>query len=186
MKKLMNGTALVAVVCTIIFILLYRKNGLDIFLTLAITAGTISYHFVMRLFIGLFTKILFVKPINYHARWFMPKKFEKTLYERLKVKNWKDKMPTYRPEDFSMKTCTPEEIIQAMCISEIGHECMVILSFLPLFEIIWFGVPVVFWVTSLLAGGADCAFVMMQRYNRPRFVKLVEKRKKVKMEDNRK
>ena len=179
MKKLMNGTAIVAVLGTIVFILLYRKHDLDIFLTLAITAGTISYHFIMRLLIGFLTRKLFVKPINYHASWFMPKKFEKTLYEKLKVKNWKDNMPTYRPEDFSMQTRTPEEIIQAMCISEIGHECMVILSFLPLIEIFWFGVPLVFFVTSLLAAGADCTFVVMQRYNRPRFVKLVERQRRM-------
>lgn len=42
---------------------------------------------------------------------------------------------------------------------------------------ITFGALAVFILTSVLAACYDAMFVVMQRYNRPRIVKLVEKKK---------
>jgi len=48
-------------------------------------------------------------------------------------------------------------------------------QFLPIAEGIWFGAYPVFIVTSVLAAGCDTLFVMMQRYNRQRIMKLLER-----------
>lgn len=174
-QRFMTGIPIITAICTVIFAVLYQHYTKGAFLSLSITCGTICYHFAMRLIIGFATLKLIRHPFNYQSKWFRQKPFEKTLYKKIKIKNWKANMPTYYPEHFSLKLHTLEEIIQTMCISEVGHEIMIILSFLPLFMAIPFGDFPVFLITSILAGCIDSIFVMMQRYNRPRLVKLLLK-----------
>lgn len=178
-RIIMSGTAIGSGIGTVVFTLLHQWIGGSFFLSMAITFGTVCYHFSMRLAVGFAVKGLIKKPLDHHAWWFTPKSFEKTLYQLLRVKKWKDFMPTYRPEDFSLKIHTLEEIIQTMCISEIVHEIIAVFSFLPLFMVIPFGEPAVFLITSVLAGGFDMTFVIIQRYNRPRLARMVERKKGV-------
>lgn len=175
MKKTMHSIAIITAFCTIIFTILYQTYQQDMWLTLAITFGTTCYHFVMRLVIGLVVNKLEKHPFPYNNRWFSSKSFEKKLYSKLKVKSWKSKMPTYNPDSFSLEKHTLEEIIQNMCISEMVHEVIIVFSFLPLFMAIPFGVFPVFLITSICAASIDAMFVIMQRYNRPRLVKIMKK-----------
>ena len=163
-------------ICTVLFTALYHCHTKDVLLSLAITCGTICYHFAMRLIVGYATLKLIKRRINYQAGWFRQKSFEKTFYKKIRIKSWKSNMPVYYPESFSLKLHTPEEVIQTMCISEVGHEIMIILSFLPLFMAIPFGEFMVFLITSILAGCVDSIFVMIQRYNRPRLMRLLSRR----------
>lgn len=84
-------------------------------------------------------------------------------------------MPTYDPKAFSLREHTYDEIAQAMCQSEVGHEMMMALSFLPLLVAIPFGAFGVFLITSVAAAGIDGMFVIMQRYNRPRMIRLAKR-----------
>lgn len=93
-------------------------------------------------------------------------------------KLWKDKMPTYNREAFSRTDHTWQEIAQAMCQSELVHETNMILSFLPLAAVKWFGSFYVFLVTSIGGAVFDLAFVMIQRYNRPRVMRIAAKQGK--------
>ncbi len=141
--------------------------------TLAITLGTFFYHFAMRMFVGAAWS-----PFQRHdpnSAWFHQKPFEKPLYKALRVKSWKQHMPTYDPASFDMTTHTLEEIAQAMCHSELVHETIVVLSFLPLLATFLFGAFPAFLITSLLAAAFDTMFVIMQRYNRPRVMTLIKR-----------
>ena len=62
------------------------------------------------------------------------------------------------------------------------HETIAVLSFLPLVAVYWFGNFSVFLITSVLSALIDLMFVIMQRYNRPRVVRLAEKLYKTKLE----
>ena len=62
-----------------------------------------------------------------------------------------------------------------MCGAEIVHEIIMILSFLPLLAIPVFGEGAVFCITSLLSALFDSLFVMAQRFNRPRLIRVYEK-----------
>lgn len=84
-------------------------------------------------------------------------------------------MPTYDPTCFDPKLRSWNEIAQAMCQAEIVHEVIVVFSFLPLLAAIPFGAFGVFLITSLLAALYDLCFVIMQRFNRPRILKFIEK-----------
>lgn len=162
------------VVLTIIVALVYQKNPNGALLSLAITSGTISYHFLMRLAVGYIVNGIFHNRFDYRAQWFQEKDFEKRLYEVLQVKKWKDKMPTFAPDMLNLKVHTWEEIAGAMCQSEVVHSVIAILSFVPISATFVWGSFWVFFITSVLAAGVESLFVIMQRYNRPRIVKMIE------------
>lgn len=151
----------------------YHLCPLPLLETLAITLGTCFYHFAMRMFVGAAWS-----PFQKHdptSRWFEQKPFEKSLYKALRVKTWKQQMPTYDPASFEMTTHTLEEIAQAMCHSELVHETIAVLSFVPLLFVGIFGAFPAFLITSLAAAAFDMMFVMMQRYNRPRVMTLIKR-----------
>lgn len=147
-------------------------------LSAAITAWTFSYHLLMRLLVGWIIDQVMHNQANCYHKWFQLKKFEKTLYRILKIRRWKNKMPTYSPELFDAKKHSYTEIAQAMCQAEIVHECIIVLSFLPVVLSFFVGDFWVFLLTLIAAALFDSLFVMMQRFNRPRILKLAERRNK--------
>ena len=69
-------------------------------------------------------------------------------------------------------------LIQASGQAEIVHEVITMLSFVPTLFTVWFGAAGVFQTTTCLAALLDAAFVMVQRYNRPRLLRLIQKQSK--------
>ena len=100
----MKLTALLTFVATVFFASLYRRTGQDWLLATAISTGTTFYHFAMRLLVGAIVPRCIRQPMKH--LWFHQKPFESKLYETLKVKRWKDRMPTYNPASFSLKENT--------------------------------------------------------------------------------
>ena len=75
MKKAMKSTMVVAVLATIVFTILYRTTENGVILSLAITAGTISYHFVMRYAVaGIFRHIMH-NQADLSRKWYQQKKW---------------------------------------------------------------------------------------------------------------
>lgn len=160
---------------TVLLSALYRKTDYEVFLSLAITLGTVSYHVVMRLLVGLAFRVVMQNRADYQKRWYHVGEHEMAFYEKIGIKNWKRRMPTYDHTLFDPRVHTWEDIAQAMCQAELIHETIALLSFLPIAAGIWFGAYPIFIVTSVLAAGCDMLFVMMQRYNRQRIMKLLER-----------
>ena len=133
-------------------------------------------HFWMRLAVGYAVNGICHNQVDYNKWWFREKPFEKRLYKWLKVKKWKDKMPSFTPETWDPRTHTWEEIAGAMCQSEVVHSIIVILSFVPIAATFIWGDFWVFFITSVLSAGVDSMFVIMQRYNRPRVLRLIKRR----------
>ena len=106
-----------AVVLSAVCFILYYKNiyHSSAVLWTGVTAFTIMYHFWGRIIMGNVTKLF---KIDYRQMWFKEKGFEKSLYKTLKVKKWKDKALTYRPELFSLKDYSLEEIANTMSKAE--------------------------------------------------------------------
>ena len=167
--------AALSVALTVLFAILNRLHPAGALLSLAITFGTISYHVLIRLLIGLGFNLTMHNRADVHAAWFQPRAWEKPLYDKLRVKRWKKRMPTYQPELFDPKRHTWDEIAQAMCQAELVHETIVLASFLPLIASVWFGDFGVFLITSVLAALFDLVFVIMQRFNRPAVVRIAER-----------
>ena len=171
MKKVMHRLTIIFSIITIISIVLYKYTESVFVYSLGVTFFTFLYHFVMRLLVGLVCD-KFVKT-NPKSKWFNQKIFEKKLYKFLKVKKWKEHIPTYYPEAFDIEKNTLEQIEKNMCGAEVVHEIIMVLSFIPLLFAIPFGAFPVFFITSVIASLVDFVFVIVQRYNRPRIIKLI-------------
>ena len=172
MPKVMKAAAILSLILTIAASWLFRCLNQELFLTLAITFGTTFYHLGIRLLIGFLYNLGMKNHADYTKKWYQPRPWEGKLYKVLRVKAWKDKMPTYRSSLFSRKDHTWDEIAQAMCQSELVHETNMLLSFLPVIASKWFGSFSVFLITSICGAIFDLLFVIMQRYNRPRVIKI--------------
>ena len=171
---IMKCTAAVTFAATAVLALLYHFAPQGWILSAAISTGTTFYHFSMRLLVGTLVPHYIRHPMDHS--WFQPKSFEARLYEALKVKHWKDRMPTYDPASFSLRENTLEQIVHNSCVSEAVHEVIILFSFVPLlFALCWGAFPV-FLITSVLASLFDGSFAVMQRYNRPRLVRILAKK----------
>ena len=177
MKLLLKCLTIISLFLMIASMIMYNKLNIGLFFSLAITFGTTFYHFAMRLVVGYLVDHMMKNQADYHKKWYQPLSFEKSLYKKLKVKQWKRKMPTYDPIQFSLENKSFDAVAQAMCQAEIVHEVIIVFSFLPILASHWFGAFAVFMITSIGAAAFDLMFVMMQRYNRPRIVKLAEREK---------
>lgn len=188
---MLKWTAAAALAGTVLLALWYRAAAWNVLLSLAITCGTIAYHVVMRLLVGGVFSAVMGNKADCGKRWYQVGRREMALYEALRVKTWKRRMPTYDRTLFDPQVHTWDEIAQAMCQAELVHETIAVLSLLPIAAGAWFGAMgrrlstagawfgayPVFIVTSLLAAACDLLFVMMQRYNRQRVMRLVRREK---------
>lgn len=169
--------AISLIICVVCFSLYYSnvyKN--NIVLWTGIVTFTIMYHLWLRLIMGNVCK-LFKKHINYKQWWFKRRGFEKRLYEILRVKKWKRKALTYNPELFSLKDYSLEEIANTMSKVEVDHWINEIISLSTLLFAIPWGKFWIFCVSAIVAMLFDAQFIVIQRYNRPRIAKILQKNK---------
>ena len=163
---------------TAAFAVLHRLFPAVWLLSAAITCGTFLYHFAMRLAVGHAVNAVMGNRADYTRPRYRPLPFEEKLYKKLKVRLWKDRLPTYMPAYFDIKNKSLEDILQAMCQAETVHLIILPLSFLPLLAAIPFGALPVFLITSMAAAAIDLAYVILQRYNRPRLLKVLQRQNK--------
>ena len=178
MRKIIKNITIISFILTLLFSAVYFHTENSVSLSLVITMGTTLYHFAMRLVVGFFYDRIMNNKADLSRWWYQPKGFEKRIYNWLNVKNWKGIMPSYEPELFDPQKHTWNEIAQAMCQAELVHETIILLSFVPILFAKIFGALPVFLITSVLAAAFDMIFVIMQRYNRPRVIRLAEKKKR--------
>ena len=177
LKKKMISISVISLIVSFAAGALYAFTENRVFFPVAVTFGTIFYHLAMRLAIGSLVDAKYHNRMDYTKKWFQEKPFEKKLYQKLRVKKWKKHLPTLNPEDFDIKNRSLEEIIQVMCQAEVVHELIMPFSFVPIVFSIWFGSLGVFVITSCISFLFDGMFVIMQRYNRPRLIRLLKRKK---------
>ena len=165
-------TLITSIICIYLYYGNIYKN--ETILWIGIIAFTIMYHFWVRIIMGNVSK-LFKKYINYKQWWFKEKSFEKGLYKFLRVKEWKGKALTYNPESFSLKEHSLEEIANTMVKSEIDHWINEAISLSTLLFIIPWGRTWAFVISAIAAMIFDSQFIIIQRYNRPRILKVLER-----------
>ncbi len=142
-----------------------------------VTLITTFYHTCVRPLTGSFINAIYHNKMDFNKWWFKEKGFEKPLYKFLKVHKWKKVFPTYDKTAFDFKNKSIEKILGATCQAEVVHEIMLALSFLPLFMIISYGTELVFIITSVLCALIESVFIIIQRYNRPRLLRLYKREK---------
>ena len=168
--------AITAIISTICFILYYRNiYKSQVILWSGITAFTIMYHLWVRIIMGNVVK-LFKKYLHYNQAWFKEKRFEKKIYDILRVKKWKKKALTYNPELFCLKDNSLEEIANTMTKAELDHWVNELISLSTLlFAAIW-GKLWIFSISAIVAMIFDAQFIVIQRYNRPRVIRILRRK----------
>lgn len=85
-------------------------------------------------------------------------------------------MPSYNPNGYEVgKNASLEDVANTTCRNEVIHTVIAVLSYIPLLFTIWFGAFWVFFITSIIASLVDTTFVIMQRFNRPRLVRVINR-----------
>ena len=166
-------TLAVSVVCFTLYLANVSKNGVTLWT--GIVTFTIMYHLWLRIIMGNVTKLF---NIEYTQWWFKERPFEKKLYKLLRVKKWKGKALTYNPELYSVKDNTFEDIANTTAKSETDHWINEIISLTTILFSIWWGAFWIFFATAILAMIFDAQFIVIQRYNRPRLVRMIAREKK--------
>ena len=175
--KFMYSIIALTLITSIICFYLYYGEIFEnnVVLLVGIIAFTIMYHFWVRLIMGNVSK-LFKKHISYKNWWFKEKFFEKKLYKFLRVKEWKGKALTYNPEQFSLKENSLDDIANTMAKSEVDHWINELISISTMFfSILWRHLWIAFVVSAIVAMIFDSQFIIIQRYNRPRVIRVLEK-----------
>lgn len=171
MYYIIAATAVFAAVCFALYYGDIRRNGAVLWM--GVTSFTIMYHLWLRIIMGNITKLF---GIRHEQVWFCERKFEKRLYKLLKVKKWKDKALTYNPELFDLENRTLEEVADTTAKAETDHWINELISLSTLlFAVIW-GELWIFAVSAFLAMLFDAQFIIIQRYNRPRLIRLIRYR----------
>ncbi len=173
MKKYLMSFSLFIVAVTVALGSLYKHTGRGLTLTFAIICGTVAYHFCVRLFIAELFNHFMDNRADCSKKWYQLYRWEERFYKVIRVKQWKQKMPILDPRFFDPAVRTWDEIAQAMCQAELVHETNVVVSFVPIFFATWFGALPVFLITSILGALSDLVFVFIQRYNRPRVMRMI-------------
>ena len=111
------------------------------------------------------------------------------IYDKLKVRRWKAKVPDMSKVTrviFPKKLCKNmtskdlERLVQESCIAELSHYILFVLSF-GIYQI-WKS-KVGFWLVVFYNLLGNLPYIIIQRYNRPHFVKV---RDKLKIREERK
>ena len=167
---------LICILCAATCFLLYYGAFLvhGAVLWTGVTTFTVLYHFWGRILLGKLTTRL---TINHNCWWFREKRFEKRLYKVLHVRKWKEKVLTFDPDAFDLSKHTYTELVSTMTKAETDHWINELLSLTTLlFPLLW-GQFWIFFGTAILAMLFDAQFIVVQRYNRPRVLRLIEHKK---------
>ena len=70
MPKIIYRTTLIIATLTILTVVLYNATSIDIILTFALTLWKTSYHFIMRLLVGLIFNQVMRNRADYTKSWY--------------------------------------------------------------------------------------------------------------------
>ncbi|MCQ2612107.1 MAG: hypothetical protein MJ183_00710 [Treponemataceae bacterium] len=104
--------------------------------------------------------------------WFNQSEREKSFYKKIRVKQWKDKFPTYDAKMFAVNSASKEKLIKLMIQSENVHLLLFFLSFVPVVLGNRFGHRGAMILLSFIIAACHVPFVIIQRFNIPRVVAL--------------
>jgi len=79
-----------------------------------------------------------------------------------------------------------EDIVKTMTKAETDHWINELISLFSIFFFFIWGYPFLFIITAIIAMLFDAQFIVIQRYNRPRMLKIIEKnrRKRQNLQDD--
>lgn len=176
-KNTTELTALSAIILMTVFFILNYYFKKEVLYIIAIIFLIIGFQFGIRVIVGNVVP-RFKHKINVNSKWFKTKSFEEQIYKKLSVKKWKNKAPVYDPDEFDFKKNTKEQLIINMCNAELVHEFNILSGYISLVFAIVLGYVWLFLIGAILGTGMDLIFVIIQRFNRPRMIKYLDRKNK--------
>ncbi len=158
------------VLCIALTVLLWRYNALlrDIFFAM-------SLQLVLTHLAAPVIFLTFKMKFNYKNAWFRERSFENKLYETIKIRKLKSKMPIYAPSMYKISRDSAEKTIMYTCHAEVVHELSALLGALCILMFL-LGINVaVLTIVSIVAVAVHLFFAMIQRYNRPRLIRILRR-----------
>lgn len=177
-KNTTELTALSSIILMTVFFVLNYYFNMEVLYIIAIIFLIIGFQFGARVIVGNVVP-RFKHKINVKSKWFKTKSFEEHFFKKLNVKKWKNKAPVYDPEEFDFEKNTKEQLIINMCNAEIVHEVNILSGYISLIFAIFLGYVWLFLIGAILGTGMDLIFVTIQRFNRPRIVKYLNRKNNV-------
>lgn len=166
----------------------------DTVIAILVAFSFVGYHATYRALVGVV--IGKFRPIfNLNSPLFIIDPMEMPLYDKLRVKDWKEKAPAWNMTHFMLSMKDVRDInkvgrvVRYNISAEITHHCNFYLSLFGTLFCLFKGMQqfwYVFAIVSLLIGiFGDVPFIMIQRYNRfrllPLYLRLEEKSLKKKL-----
>ncbi len=157
---------------------LYSRTGGKIYHLIFIFFLVLFIHGLFRILVPSFLLLIFRYRFDPESFWFSEKSFERGLYEKLNVKEWKSFVEklSFHPHRFDMEKHDDASILGYMCHAELCHEITIILD---LMTCMLAGNMIEFMFLLILAFVLiflEKSFIIVQRYNRPRLLR-IKKRK---------
>lgn len=152
-----------------------EQTGNRAFSAFGITAVVVCYHSTTRLVMAnIFESVnaSYFKPDSFR---FQEMRFEKKLYKIIRVRFWKKYLPVVDEEQFSLKMNTMDTLVGETCRVEAMHHMNVLVSLASIMFSSLFGAAPVFIITAIAGVLLELALISVQRYNRPRFRKMIDK-----------
>lgn len=144
---------------------------------------SVLFHLCMGLVVFLIGRLLPRRWIREDKFPYKSFRFEKNgeIYHKIKIMQWKTKLPDasliiskFLPKFLPAKRLENQEkipvLIKETCVAEATHSVAAILGFIPVF--IWGGVGA--WLSAILFFAYNLPYVLMQRFNRPRLIRVNE------------
>jgi len=103
---------------------------------------------------------------------FRERKWEKHFYNAIRIKEWKNRFGTYDDSLFKIDNASLSKTVIVMTQSELVHWVAFVLSFVPLILYKYFGHLPVLILFCILFALMHLPYIFIQRYNRPRLLKL--------------
>ncbi|MCH5205597.1 MAG: hypothetical protein J1F09_01505 [Oscillospiraceae bacterium] len=176
-KQTMYIVAAASLALMFVFLGLFVKEKTDAFLVIGVLAMIVSYHIIVRLVIEMACEAAMKNGVDPSAEWYETSDAEQSFYKAVGMRRIKSRLPKLDETDFTLRKQSVEDIIDATCRVEVRHEVNMIASFLVMFATIFFGNVWLYLLTSLAAALFDFSFVAVQRYNRPRLVRVAKKQR---------
>lgn len=173
------GILFVSIGLEVFFGIMYYDKGIEAFYWPHYIAFSLALEFIILHTVPIVSAlVLFLiaqKKDFYNLWWFRQRRFESRLYKSLNIKNWKARVLTYDKNLFDLNKLSPRAVLISITQSEIVHEANIILSYLPMIFADRLGHPWVLFILCSFGSVGHIPFIVIQRYNRPRIVRLMKK-----------
>ncbi len=164
---------LVSVIATLASYWLYERFQETLWFWVGQVCFACSMQLVLMHLTAPVVRLIFRKAFDYQNVWFREKKFEKKLYHFLRVRQWREKLPSYDLSAIGLGSNSPQQLVQNMCHFEVVHESIAVVGFLPMLFACYGLNFYLLLAFSLLFALLHLCFVAVQRLNRSYVVKLM-------------